>query len=104
MIQTTVKQGRFSPVMPVHYFTLVAVFNLVLETFKFGPEPELLTIRGFGDLAGNRFYPEDIVGIRVPLTGPKRVLWRAAIRPDWLGIMREQIHRRRTVGTQGIFT
>ena len=33
-----VKQGRFSPVMPVDDFSLAAVLHLVLEAFKFGPD------------------------------------------------------------------
>ena len=38
MFKPVVKQGRFSPVMPVDDFPLAAVLHLVLETFKFGPD------------------------------------------------------------------
>ncbi len=34
MFKPVVKQGRFSPVMPVDDFPLAAVLHLVLETFK----------------------------------------------------------------------
>lgn len=38
MFKPAVKQGCFSPVMPVDDFPLAAVLHLVLETFKFGPD------------------------------------------------------------------
>lgn len=41
MFKPAVKQGCFSPVMPVDDFPLAAVLHLVLETFKFGPDTRL---------------------------------------------------------------
>ncbi len=47
MFKPVVKQGRFSPVMPVDDFPLAAVLHLVLEAFKFGPDTRLATWADF---------------------------------------------------------
>ncbi|GHK87110.1 hypothetical protein ECZU29_05340 [Escherichia coli] len=47
MFKPAVKQGCFSPVMPVDDFPLAAVLHLVLETFKFGPDTRLAARVGF---------------------------------------------------------
>lgn len=104
MVKPAMEERGSGPVMPVHHLPLAAVFKLVIETFKLWPEPgfvpfyrERFCLRA---LARHRFNPENIISIRVLMTGFQRILWRTSIRPDRFGMVNKKVDGRGAVKPQ----